>query len=678
MIKTLNLNRQATAILENAYNIGYEREANAIWQASFNLPLNDPKVEKVKQLEYVEITDDYEIEVKGEDGKVKEVKKVSEYIGLFRIMPKLTRKNSDANYVQFQCEHVLATLLDSSLFQYHQLSNYTTEYVLNYLIDQQNHKHWKLGTIEFTRYFHYSWENENVLSALLSVPKPFNEQYIWTWDTQSYPWTLNLVKPEVLPTARIKEGYNLQTLEIEENPMSQFNRIYPLGAGEGVNQLTIRDVNNGVPYLEDRKPGEEIREVIWPDQRYTVAESLKADAEALLDKWKIPQVTWKATAAEVSSITGLEIDKLKEGKVVRLDVDDIPTVDLRIMKEKKSDMTGDPGNVDLEIGNVVEDLGTTNADLERRQQINELYSQGATNILNFTYQDNCDANTPATIPFYLDDDVVNVNTIELTFRTKRFRAYSQATHGGGALVKSTGGGGGTVKSTSSGGGTTRSTTSGGGTTATSSSGGGTSKSTNSGGGSAQTSAAGGDHRHLVFKHNPNISGPPGNNRYESQAGIVEFNGSPLDLYTYGSSGNHTHNVNIPAHSHEFSTPNHTHNVTIPSHSHEVTIPNHSHEIDLPNHTHEIELPDHTHEVKHEIIELSSTPSKVTIKVDGNIVPHDATSGDRINLADYMSKDSNGKITRGRHEVTIHPNELARIEADLICRVFIQSQLGLAM
>src|SRR5699024_3133341 len=174
---------------------------------------------------------------------------------------------SEANYVTFECEHVLSTLLDTSLFKYHQLSNHKTDDVLDYLLNQQNHKHWKLGAVEFTRYFHYSWENENLLSAILSVPKAFDEQYEFTFDTTSYPWTLNLVKPEVLPTARIKEGYNLRTLEIEENPMSQFNRIYPLGAGEGVNQLTIRDVNNGVPYLEDRKPGEERREGIWPDQR---------------------------------------------------------------------------------------------------------------------------------------------------------------------------------------------------------------------------------------------------------------------------------------------------------------------------------------------------------------------------------------------------------------------------
>lgn len=93
MIKALNINRQTTAILQNAYSISYEKEANSIHEASFNLPLNDPKVDKVELLQYVEIIDDL----------------TDEYIGLFRIMPKLTRKNNDANYVQFKCEHVLGT-----------------------------------------------------------------------------------------------------------------------------------------------------------------------------------------------------------------------------------------------------------------------------------------------------------------------------------------------------------------------------------------------------------------------------------------------------------------------------------------------------------------------------------------------------------------------------------------
>ncbi|MBP1917175.1 phage minor structural protein [Lederbergia galactosidilyticus] len=681
IIRTLNLNRQTTAILENAYVIGYEKQTNAIWSASFSLPLNDPKVDKVELLKYVEITDE------------------DEYIGLFRIIPKLTIKNESTQEVRFQCEHVLATLLGTPLFKYHQLTNYVTKDTLEYLLSRQFHKHWKLGKVEFTRYFHYGWENENLLAAIFSIPKPFNEQYRWTWDTQSYPWTLNLVKPETEPSARIKEGYNLIGLEIEENPMSMFNRIYPLGAGEGVNQLTIESVNNGIPYLEDRKPNEEINATVWADRRFTDVQSLMASGNALLKKWKEPIVTWKASAADVSIITGLSIDELKEGRIVRLDIDGFPVTDLRIMKESKADIKGAPGNVELEIGNVQEDLSTTQADLQRRQQINELYSQGATNIFNFTYQDNCDSKIPAIIPFYIDEDVVNINTVELTFRTRKFRAYSRATKGGGALVdttkggggivKSTKGGGGTTQTTTSGGGTTRSTTSGGSSTQTSSSGGGTSKSTASGGGTSISSAGGGNHHHTLFVDNGSAEGSlPYRSLQINDGGqgstIQVRKAGNANISTYSASGDHTHSVTIPTHTHNFEVPNHTHTVSIPNHSHEVTIPDHSHsvtvpehthEIDLPNHYHEIELPDHVHEVEHGIYELNEDASKVIIKVDGNTVPYENTSGDRINLVDYMSKDSNGKINRGRHEVQILPDGLARIEADLILRVFIQSQLG---
>lgn len=612
IIRTLNLNRETTAILENAYAISYEKQVNAIWQASFSLPINDPKVNKVELLKYVEI----------------------ENVGLFRIMPKLTNKSS--NSVTFQCEHVLSTLLDACLFKYHQLSNYTTRQVIEYLLNQQEIKHWELRRCDFNRGFHYSWENENgLVGPLFSIPKPFDEPYMWQFDTSTYPWQLDLIRPDDIPTCRIKEGYNLVDFEIEENPMNVINRIYPIGAGEGVNQLTIESVNNGIPYLEDLQPGDEIIKHIWVDRRFTNAEHLKASAQALLDEWKKPKVSWSVKGADVSLITGLSVDKFKVGNIIRLDIKGYPLTEVRIMKESKHDLTGDPGNVELQLGNVVDDLGTTQADLERRQQINELYSQGATNILNFTYQDNCDSKIPAVIPFYIDDDVVNVNTIELTFRTKAFRAYSQTTESGGQVIKTdtTGGGGSTVKAstTGGGGGVVKSTT------------------TETGGESTQTSSP-----------------------YNKSEQISVESGLNIEL----ANGYHHHKTPIP-----LSMFQHTHSVSVPAHKHNLSIdlPNHTHpfEFTLGNHTHPItiNIPSHEHPIKHGIYELSTLPNKVTIKVDGNIVPHTAITGDRINLVDYLSKDSSGRVTRGRHEVEILPNERGRIEADLILRVFIQSQLG---
>ena len=658
-------------MLENAFNVGYDKQTNKLQKANFNLLKNDLKSDKVLPMHYAKIIAD------SEDGQA------DEYIGLYRILPRKHTFSSTTNQLRFDLEHVLGTLFGTTLFKYHQYTNYTTRQVIESLLNKQKTKHWVLGDCEFTRYFHYSWENENLLSAIFSVPKSFDEQYVWEYDTTVYPWVLHLRKAKTEVSTRVVQGYNLKNFTMESDPMNLYNRVYPLGAGEGVNQLDIRKVNNGIPYVENTasisKYG--LYEYTWADRRFTDAESLKASAIGLLQQWSEPIISWDTTVADLSQLTGIQADKIREGKICRIMLDDyLEPIDLRVVSESKSDIYGDYTNMDISLGSVKEDLGTTETDLKRKQQINELYSQGATNILNFGYQDNCDGNIPALIPFYIDDDVVNVNTIELTFRTKPYRAYSGVTKSGGALVKSTSAGGGTV----------RSTTSGGGTTATSSSGGGVSKSTESGGSttqtstingqSTQTSSAGGDHRHKLATYVGDNDTNINPQRVFAFGGLnnsarVEFESDPIDLWTAESSGNHTHSVTTPAHSHSVAIPAHSHEFNTPNHTHSVTIPNHSHDVTVPDHTHEIQIPDHTHEIVHEIVEAPVSAGSVVIKVDGNIIPHTSTSGDRIDLTVYLSKDDSGRITRGRHEITITPNTIARIEADLILRVFIQSQLG---
>ncbi|NNV07119.1 hypothetical protein ETC03_12080 [Geobacillus sp. MMMUD3] len=596
---------QPIAILENAYNIGYEKRFNELWTASFSLPLDDQKNNECQPLSFVEITDDY----------------TGEYIGLFRIIPSLTRKNESDLSVEYQCEHVLATLLDDVLFQYHQTTNLSTKDTLQYILDFQSVKRWKLGTVAFTRYFSYKWENENLLSALFSVPKPFDVPYQWTWDTTSYPWTLNLVAPETEVTCEIRYGKNMVGIEREIDPSVIFNRIYALGYGEGVNQLTIKSVNNGIPYVEDAESIAKygLRSYIWVDKRFEDANTLKANALSLLNQWKEPKVTYRASAADISSITGEDIDKLKMGRIVRIIDPDLGKVEARIMKEAKNDMKGNPADVQLEIANKSDDITTLQSDLERRQQINEVYAQGATNIDSHDYEDNADPQNPAVIRFYIPDEVVRLNKLLLTFETSEFRAYSKATKGGGAVVGTTQSGGEAVVTSASGGGGVVTSADGGGTTATTA--------------------------NKIFG--------------SLQVETSPSNGGTLDT--------HRHTVTF---TNQF---DHSHQVTIPNHRHNVTIPNHTHSVSIPAHTHEIELPDHTHEIEYGIYKLSEMPTAVTIKVDGNTIPYTDTSGENIDLVPYVSKESDGTVSRGWHTIEIYPNKLGRITANIVKQIFIQSR-----
>jgi len=669
MLMAMNLKREYTAILENAHNVSYEKIENQIGNIEFTMPLDDDKNEFLQEMLWVELTDNE-----------------NEYIGLYRVMPSEIQKDASNNKITYTAVHALGTLLDSVLFGYHELVNRKTIDVINYVLNKQTTKNWVLKKCDFTRYFSYAWENENGLAdALFSIPQAFDEDYVWEWNTQVYPFELSLVRPQTEVVARIQEGYNMQGFEIERDPNNLVNRVYPLGSGEGINQINIKSVNNGVSYVEDKKSIEKygLVEYVWVDQRFTIPQALKDNAINMLGKWSIPKVSWSVTAADLTKLTDdpLIVDKLRKGGVAMINTNDYGSVNLRIKKEAKSDVFGAPQNLQLDLGNLKDDITTTMSDLGRKQQINETYSQGATNILNYSYQDNCEAAYPAIIEFFLDDDVFHVNTVELTFKTKKYRGYTKAVKGGGAKVTSTSAGGASTQTSSAGGGSIISSTAGGGGIATSSAGGGSVATSSVNGQSTQTSSAGGDHTHVVFKYGGDYNSGGFGDKPRYYWGRGETNTLILnstlkgDITTAGGSGNHSHAVTTPAHSHNVGIPNHSHNVPIPNHSHNVSIPNHTHKVNIPNHTHTVTLPDHTHPLEWGIYEAPNSANSVDIIVDGKILPQHDTTQQRLNLVDHLRKTSNGKIARGNHTIEIRPNKLARIEAQVICRVFIQSQLG---
>lgn len=651
-IKVYDIKLNLVAILENAYKIGYVKEVNNLWTCTFSLPLNDPKRFEVKPKYFIELYDH------------------DKYIGKFIVNPKKTVKDESDNSITYNCEHVLSTLHSDVLFRYHQVMNYTTKQVLLMLLEQQEVKHWKLGLVEFSRYFHYAWENEDsLLNAIVSVPKPFNESYLWTWDDTKYPFTLNIIRATDEKVDVIRYGKNLKGIEKEEDPTGLITRIYPLGYGEGVNQLGIEKVNGGVPYLQAEqsiidKYG--IHKRIWVDRRFEDPESLKASGGGLLNQYKKPITTISVDCIDYELIDPYKLVKYDISKIVGVyDQDTDTNDDLRIMKITKSDIYGDPSNIQFEIGNVRDDIGTTITDLQKKQLVNDTYSQGSTNIDSRDYQDNCDPEHPAVIRFQIPNDVMNVNELLLTFETLRFRAYERTIKGGGAVVGSTSAGGATVGSTSSGGATVGSTSSGGATVS----------STSAGGGTVKASSSGGDHVHKMFHGGGIVPAEPTtiglytafSDPGRNTAASFYAKGTGSSFYTHGSSGSHTHDISLPDHSHSISIPNHSHN---------ISIPNHTHDINIPNHTHDITLPDHTHEIEFGIFELNETPSKVTITVDGNVLPFDSTSGQDINLIPYLAKDTGGKLQRGRYvEIKITPNSLARINATVTGRLFIQSRSG---
>ncbi len=659
-IRVYDGNMRKLAYLENAYNIGYSLKLNELWTAQFTLPATDKKNIYCQPFNYVEIFDG------------------GERIELFRIMPSTLTRNSEGNIV-YQCEHVLATLMDDVLFQYHQIGNIGVETVsvLRYILDHQLTKRWQLRNCDFDRRFEYKWENENLLSALFSVPQPFNEGYRWEFDTTGTTWQLDLKRLPTQFVADIIYKKNMVEIKKEVDPSTIVTRLYCLGYGEGDNQLNICSVNGGIPYLEANTATYGIKSSILVDRRFENAETLKAYGQSILDELKNPFKSYSVRAIDLHRKSPSKYERYFPGDIVRvIDKEDNIIENLPIVSVSKSDITGAPGDIEVEIAKRTRDIASSISSLQDRTRINEVYAQGATNQMIVPFADNADENNPARMKIYIPDTMVRINKCILNYQLDNFRAYSKAIEGGGATTQSTNDGGASTQTSSSGGEGTRTSSSGGGGTQTSSSGGGGTRTSSSGGGTQTTSDV------QVFK--PGISQDytrsSGRHLHTIPDGtVLMVQGGGTVTWGYGGEHyhdlyNHGHQINIPDHDHTVHIPSHTHIVNIPSHTHIVNFPSHTHSINIPNHRHSINLPNHTHDIEFGIYE-GTRANSVSIKVDGNILPT-TQPGQDINIIPYLSVDSEGKIQRNTwHEVEIIPDQMTRVLANIFMQIFTNSRGG---
>ena len=228
--KVYDLNMDGTAFLDKVYGVSYEMRENEIWTAAFELAITGDNYDKNQYCldnHYVELFD-----VAGTR------------IELFRIISADSVRKRGQLYMRYKCEHALATLLDKSLDTEMNAGPGTTA-TINALLAMQDTAHWQLGTCSFARNFLHYWTTEtSLLAALWSISgRLYDETWQWTFDTTSYPWTLNLVEPGDDVVAVIDYRLNMQEIKRTRAAGSIVNKIYPRGNGAGVDELTIMSIN---------------------------------------------------------------------------------------------------------------------------------------------------------------------------------------------------------------------------------------------------------------------------------------------------------------------------------------------------------------------------------------------------------------------------------------------------
>lgn len=366
--------------------------------------------------------------------------------GLYRVSAVETA--CDTRLRTITMEHALCTLSDSVLFGYYAFDGegYDTASVLRALLDMQTTPRWVLGDCEVSEQLIYTFETGSLLDALLAVTEPLSTPCMFQFDFTTAPWTLHLRRLSTTPACECRLGRNLTGATITLDRSDLCTRLYPLGYGEGADQLTIRDVNGDVPYLDaDTVSTWGIIAKPYADTTITAPETLLASARAMLEQVKDPIVTVEISALELSGITGEAMDRFTLGALCRLPLPDHGLqMNERIVGIRRPDVYGSPADVRLTLANRTPTVSGMLSELSHQALVSQVYSQGAASEYALHYGDNADSAHPASLRFYIDEDALHVNKVMVRYEVQPFRGYTKASSGGGKSDISVGWAGGSL------------------------------------------------------------------------------------------------------------------------------------------------------------------------------------------------------------------------------------------
>ena len=653
MINLYDLSRKKIAVLDNAFEIDETKEINSVYSLEFSMPSTDLKNDLCQKYFYVRY----------DEGE------------LYRITSVTKSSSNGQQIIRYFCEHVIATLIDDVIFGSETFGNlgfYTSD-AINYILSKQTTMRWVIGTCDFSRQFEYTLENENLLAGLFSIANRFDVPYMWSYDTNVFPWRVSLkaIDTTEKPLFYIRAGKNILEPSETEETAEICTKLYCLGYGDGINQLTIKSVNNGIPYLlaeQEYIDKYGLISRIFTDKRFTDAQSLKERGQALLNELKTPRMTREFDVVDLYELTKADYDKAEVGRITLLTDDNTKTYITKITKR-----LDEAGDLKIELSTKTADIASSIADLADRQRINEVYSQGATQIYAQSVQANATTEKGAILSFFIPAEMKIVNAVKAKITLNRFRSYSQATAGGGESIVSSSDGGSSVVASNSGGSSTPTSSSGGSSTPTS----------NAAGDASVTSVSA---KESIYISNVIGSSPI----YMPKTDIVgetAYGGSSLTFshkhtagtlylpYTYlGLVPNHYHQYSASGHSHTVNIPSHSHSVSIPAHTHSVSIPSHNHSVSIPSHTHTVNIPNHTHGIVQGIYEFGS-PTSADLYVNGIKKATIPASSSEIDITQYLLNEQ-GYVPRGSWiNLEVKPNDLSYVIINLFVQGFIQSAGG---
>ena len=253
-----------------------------------------------------------------------------------------------------QLEHIINTLKDTVMFgdvdpdtMGGSSTSVTAKKAASYIIGRQSD--WKLGILDYSTSQGYSFSSENLYSALETVSGTLTDCW-WSYDLSVYPFVLYIRPIDKTVSCEMRMGRNIRTLRRTIDKSQMYTRVYPIGK----NNLHISG-----SYVQKNQGTYGVISKVLTDTSKETASALKTWATERLNRHCEPSVTVTISGLDLSSVTGLSVDKLTLGKWCQVPLPEYgTTIAEKICKLNWSDKIADPEGVTVTLANELVDTAT--------------------------------------------------------------------------------------------------------------------------------------------------------------------------------------------------------------------------------------------------------------------------------------------------------------------------------
>lgn len=264
-------------------------------------------------------------------------------------------------------EHALTTLSDSLCIGVQGMSGSFAS-VISALLDAQTVHHWTLGDVELPEEYEviYEYRYDNILTAILDLTELLPEEYAWELDTLHYPWIMHLRKLTDDNFCECRLTRNMSSVTVTLDTSEQCTRIYPFGAGEGMDRIGLASLTGSMFLEADNTDTWGVINRTFTDENIFDSMTLKSVAEKYLERHKDPLVSVEIDATDLFAATGETLDRFRVGRLCRLPMHQYNTIMReRVISISYPDVYGRPQQAVLTLANRLRGASDEIADLIR-------------------------------------------------------------------------------------------------------------------------------------------------------------------------------------------------------------------------------------------------------------------------------------------------------------------------